>query len=178
MRADTARKRSTAFNIMPHHKQIISWLNDAHSMERSLVNVLENHRKDAAEFPDMRTRLEQHLDETRRHVEMVEECLRQLGEKPSMSKGMMGAVMGKVQGVATGMFRDEMIKNALADYSAEHLEIASYRSLIAAAEELGLSDVARICSEILRDEEAMAGWLEERIPEITRLTLQKHGAGV
>lgn len=163
---------------MPHHKQLISWLNDAHSMERSLVNVLEKHCKDAAEFPDLRARTEQHLNETRRHVEKVEECLRQLGEKPSMSKGVMGTVMGKVQGVATGMFRDEMIKNALGDYAAEHLEIASYRSLIAAAEELGLPDVARICSEILREEEAMAGWLEDHIPEITRLTLQKHGAGV
>jgi ferritin-like metal-binding protein YciE len=55
------------------------------------------------------------------------------------------------------------------------MEIACYRSLIAAAEELGEPEIARICGEILKQEEAMSAWLAQRIPAITRMTLQTAG---
>ncbi len=70
------------------------------------------------------------------------------------------------------------MKNFLSDYAAEHFEIACYTSLIAAAEELGHPQIAAICRDILRDEEAMAQWLKENIPEITRLYLQHQTARV
>lgn len=154
-------------------EQLVTWLNSAYSMEKSLVQVLENHAKDAEDLPEVRQRDEQHIQETRRHADLVEQCLGILGEKPSTMKSAMGNLMGKVQGASSGMHRDELVKNFLSDYAAEHFEIACYRSLIAAAEELGQPEIARICTEILRDEERMAAWLEERIPEVTRMHLQQ-----
>ncbi len=157
----------------PIEKQLIAWLNDAYAMETSLAKVLQNHAKDANDFPEVRARDEQHLEETRRHAEQVAQCLAYFGEKPSAMKGMMGTVMGKVQGVATGMFGDEVMKNFLSDYAMEHFEIACYRSLIAAAEEAGRPEVAKICGDILKEEEAMAEWLAQRIPDIARMSLQQ-----
>lgn len=142
-------------------------------MERSLIQVLQNHAKDARDFPEIRARDELHLAQTKEHAEKIAECLRLCGEKPSAMRAATGTVMGRVEGAMTGMFRDELIKNFLADYAAEHMEIACYKSLIAAATELGRNDVADICREILRDEEAMAAWLEERIPDVTRVVLQR-----
>lgn len=159
---------------MSPKEQLTTWLNSAYSMEHSLEKVLKNHAKDAKDHPEIRQRDEQHIEETRRHAELVKQCLEILGEKPSTMKSAMGNVMGAVQGATTGMFRDEIVKNFLADYASEHFEIACYRSLIAAAEEMGQPEIARICGEILRDEEAMARWLEERIPDVTRMTLQQH----
>lgn len=153
--------------------QLTTWLNSAYSMEKSLIQVLENHAKDAKDLPDVRHRDEQHIQETRRHAELVEQCLALLDEKPSTMKSAMGNVMGMVQGASTGMHRDELVKNFLSDFAAEQFEIACYRSLIAAAEELDQPEIARICGEILRDEERMAEWLEERIPEVTRMHLQQ-----
>lgn len=161
---------------MSRNEQLITWLNSAYSMEQSLAKVLENHAKDAKDHPEIRRRDEQHLAETRRHAERVKECLDILGSKPSAMKSAMGSVTGAVQGASTGMFKDEIVKNFLSDYSAEHFEIACYRSLIAAAEDLGQPQVASICREILRDEEAMAKWLEERIPSVTRMFLQQQHA--
>lgn len=161
---------------MTDNQQLIAWLNDAYAMERSLANVLENHAKDAADFPEIRDRLEQHRQETEHHVKLVEQCLGILGEKPSTTKAAMGSVMGKVQGAATGMFRDEIVKNFLADFSAEHLEIASYTSLIAAARELGQPRIAEICEEILEEEVETADWLRERIAEVTVQTLRQRAA--
>jgi ferritin-like metal-binding protein YciE len=88
-------------------------------------------------------------------------------------KSAIGNITGVVQGASTGMFKDEIVKNFLADYSAEHFEIACYTSLIAAAEELAQPQIAAICRDILRDEQAMAQWLEDNIPQITRMYLQR-----
>lgn len=156
----------------PERQQLIAWLNDAHAMELSLAKVLENHAKDADRLPDIRTRDEEHLAETREHARKLERCLEHLGaEKPSAMKNAIGTVMGKMQGAMSGPFGDEIMKNALSDYAAEHMEIACYRSLIIAAEEIGEVQVARICNEILADEESMAQWLEQKLPEITRMSL-------
>lgn len=163
-------------NDSPQHKQLIAWLNDAYAMERSLAKVLENHAKDAEDYPEIRERDEQHLAETRRHAEKVEQCLSLLGEKPSTVKGLMGSAMGTVQGAATGMFGDEIMKNFISDFAAEHMEIASYLSLVAAAEELGETEVARICREILAEEQAMADWLKEHMPVIARMSVQQAAA--
>jgi ferritin-like metal-binding protein YciE len=158
---------------MTQIEQLTTWLNSAYSMEQNLAKVLENHANDAKDFPEIQERLQEHLDETRAHAERVEECLGILGQKPSAVKSAFGNVMGMVQGASTGMFRDEMVKNFLADYASEHFEIACYRSLVAAADELEQSEIADICTEIMADEEAMASWLEEQIPDVTRMLLQQ-----
>lgn len=154
-------------------EQLIAWLNDAYSMEKGLAKNLANHAKDAEDFPEVKARTEQHIAETERHAEQVARCLALLGEKPSALKDAVGNIMGTVQGAASGMFRDELVKNVLTDYAAEHFEIAAYTSLIAAAEALGHPEIAEICTGILEEEEAMAEFLLECIPEITRLSLQQ-----
>ena len=161
---------------MDQNEQLITWLRDAHAMEQSLASVLERHIKEAADFPDIRERLSQHLDETRRHAQHVEECLRSLDATPSTIKSIAGTFMGAVQGLSTAVFQDELVKNALAEYAMEHFEIACYSSLIAAADEAGLTEIASTCGEILREEVAMVAWLEDQIPAITRLFLHQSAA--
>ncbi len=159
---------------MTHVEQLTTWLNSAYAMEQSLAKVLENHANDAKEHPEIRSRIEEHIIETRGHADRVRECLELLGEKPSAVKSAMGNLMGTLQGVSTGMFRDELVKNVLSDCSAEHFEIACYRSLIAAAEEAGKPEIAEICASILEEEEAMAAWLEEQVEPVTRMVLHQH----
>ncbi len=152
---------------MPHKDLYLSWLNDAYSMERSLEQVLEHRIKDAKDHPHIQQRDQQHLEETRRHAELIKDCIERNGGDVSSLKSGMSQIMGKFQALSTGMAKDELIKNCLADYAAEHFEIASYTSLIAAAEQLGDQETARICREILRDEENMANWLKQQIPSVT-----------
>ena len=85
-----------------------------------------------------------------------------------MVKDFVGKLMASAQGVM-GMFAgDEVMKGVLANYAFEHLEIASYRILVAAAEHVGDQETAAVCREILLEEEAMAAWLLERIEPTTR----------
>ncbi|HSH82089.1 MAG TPA: DUF892 family protein, partial [Herpetosiphonaceae bacterium] len=122
---------------MAHNELYLAWLNDAYGLEQSLVQTLERHVKDAKDHPQIEARLQQHLEETRRHADLVESCIVRLGSSTSSIKSGMSTIMGVVQGISTGPAKDELIKNALADYSAEHFEIASYTSLISAAQSLG-----------------------------------------
>lgn len=147
---------------------LVTWLNDAHAMEKSIAQSLKNHAHDAKHHPVMNARLERHLEETRHHAELVKGCVERLGGHVSALKSGMSAVMGTVSGVATTPAKDELVKNLLADSAAERLEIASYQGIITAADEIGDSETARICRQILREEEEMSEWLEQQLPSAVR----------
>lgn len=142
-------------------------------MELSLAAVLQQHIKDARDYIEIRERLEQHLQETRRHADRMRTCLEQLGESPSAVKSWAGGVVGTIQGASTGMFRDELVKNTIADYAMEHFEMGCYSALAAAAQATDLNEIARTCREIFGEEAEMADWLEEQIPAVTRNQLQQ-----
>lgn len=135
--------------------------------------VLERHAREAEQLPALREQLELHRQQTREHAHRLEECLGSLGATGSLTKDLSAGIMGALQSMGTALFRDEIVKNALAEYAMEHFEIACYSSLIAAAEDAGLVDVAHTCSDILREETRMALWLEDEIPKITRAYLQQ-----
>ncbi len=65
-----------------------------------------------------------------------------------------------------------MPKNCLAAHAYEGLEIASYRSILGAAEELGMTDLRTMCERFIREEQEMANFLFEHLPEITRQYLR------
>lgn len=156
---------------MEHTQQIITWLKDAHALEQGLENILQTHIAEAQSAPELQERLRQHLEETRQHRTRVAAALSSLGESPSRLKSMAGGLVGMVEGMSTAMFRDMLIKNIIADYTMEHFEIACYRTLRVAANEAGHPAIASMCEEILRDETAMAEWLEEQLPDMTRAHL-------
>ncbi|HEX7184538.1 MAG TPA: ferritin-like domain-containing protein [Thermoanaerobaculia bacterium] len=159
---------------------LLSWLNDAYSMERGQIQVLENHVNDVRDKnPEAFQKLAEHLEKTRMHADRVEQCVARLGGSTSSVKTAMGTIAGFFQGRSTGAAPDELVKNALSDYAAEHFEIACYRALIAGARALGQNEVVQICEEILRDEEDMARWLERQLPLMVQEYLgQTAAAGV
>lgn len=156
---------------MDRKDHLISWLNDAYSMEQALIPILENHAEDAKDHPELQRRIQRHVEETRRHAELVESCVKRLGEETSTTKNILGSMFGTMQSVATGMFNDELVKNALMDYATENFEIASYNALMIAATELGDQQTADVCREILHDEMNMADFLRNNMPTVVRETL-------
>src|SRR5436190_17521016 len=109
---------------MAHQDLFMAWLNDAYGMENSLVQVLQNHAKDAQDHPQMQAKIQEHLDKTRQHAELVKGCVERLGGSTSALKTGMANIMGVVQGLSTGAAEDELVKNGIADYAAENFEIA------------------------------------------------------
>ncbi len=157
---------------MAHQDLLKAWLKDAYSMEVALVPILENHAKDAKDYPEFQQRINQHVAETKQHAQMVKDCLNRLGEQPSAVKSAVGGMFGAVQSVATGPFKDELVKNGLTDYAAENFEIASYNALIYAAQEMGDQETARVCEQIRDQEQDMADWLDEHLSVAVQDTIR------
>src|SRR5436309_390780 len=105
---------------------IISWLNDAYAMEHSLINTLEGHAKDAREHPQVQSVIERHVEATKRHADLVQQCVQRLGGDTSLLKAGMTKMMGVVQGAGSNVLgakeQDTLVKNALAEDASEHFE--------------------------------------------------------
>lgn len=155
---------------------VIAWLNDAHAMEKALVQVLEHRVKDAEGYPETQAMDQQHLEETKRHADLVKGCIEQLGGNVSMVKSVLGTMFGAAQAPMTGFARDEIVKNALMDYAAEHFEVASYQALIAAATDIGETQIAATCEQIMREDQAMADRIEQNLPSIVTTRMRELAA--
>jgi ferritin-like metal-binding protein YciE len=158
---------------MAHREMFMAWMKDAYAMEVNLIEVLERRVDDARGHPEIQTKIMQHLEETRRHADMIKTRIEALGDETSSIKSGMSKLAGMFQGMGTKPAHDTLIKNSLADYAAEHFEIASYKALVAGAKEMGDKETADICGQIIKDEESMAKFLEKNLPTTVQETIQK-----
>jgi ferritin-like metal-binding protein YciE len=152
---------------------LVDWLRDAHAMEKHAEQVLSNTASRIENYPELRTQIERHLQETRRQADLVRRCLERHNGSTSTVKDTAGRVIGFAQAMSGLFAEDEIVKASMGSYVFEAMEIAAYRSLIAAAEACGDQETKRVCEGILREEEAMAHWLDEHLPGITRKYLAR-----
>jgi ferritin-like metal-binding protein YciE len=134
---------------------LMEQLADLHSAEQQLVAALPGVASSAS-TPELKTAIEQHLEETRGHVRRLEEAFSQLGTSipKEHCAGMEGLLKeGKNIMKAQG---DPAAKDAAliaAAQRVEHYEIAGYGTARTLAGQLGHDDIERLMNETL-DEEA------------------------
>ena len=154
-------------------KYVDQWLRDAHAMEKQAETILKGQTSRIENYPELAARMETHLTETRSQRERLEACMERRDTSTSGVKDVSAQFTAMMQNFS-GMFAgDEIVKGVLASYSFEHMEIASYRILAAAAETEGDMQTAQLCREICLEEEAMADWLKDNIDSITSQYLRR-----
>ncbi|URQ60474.1 DUF892 family protein [Pantoea alhagi] len=152
---------------MTYQENYLSWLRDAHAMEKQAEEMLEKMSSRLEHYPDLKARLQQHIEETRQQQQMLQQVIDRQDTSSSTMKDMMGKVAAMGQAVG-GMFAsDEVVKGAISGYVFEQFEIACYTSLIAAAELAGDSEGARVFEQIREQEKAMADWALNHLPDVT-----------
>ena len=152
-------------------EHLIDWLRDAHAMEQQAETMLQEQATRLTDYPELRQRVTEHIDETTWQRQQLEACLQRLGASPSTLKDVTGKLMAFGQGLG-GMFAsDEVVKGIMAGYVFENMEIASYTVLIAAADLAGDQQTKTVCEQIIVQEKAMAAWLLEHLPATTRTFL-------
>lgn len=151
----------------------LDWLRDAHAMEAQAETMLTSQIGRLESYPDLKMRMEQHLRETEAQRNALGDLLESLGEDRSVMKDTMGKLMAAGQGLSGLFVADEVMKGSLASYTFEQMEIASYTTLIAGAEAVGEPQAAQVLSGILAEEQAMAAWLAENLPGLTRSFLAR-----
>jgi ferritin-like metal-binding protein YciE len=132
----------------------IDELKDIYNAENQLVKALPKMAK-AASSDELRTGFEQHLEQTRGHVQRLEQIFKALGEKPSgkKCKGMEGLV-AEGQEMMDEDFEDDLMDAALisAAQRVEHYEIAAYGTVRTYAELLGEENAATLLEQTLQEE--------------------------
>jgi ferritin-like metal-binding protein YciE len=163
---------------------VVRYLNEAYANERRLALSLAAHAE-ATTRPAYAQRLRDHLRETRAHAAKVEQRIRRLGGTPETisipapeglvdklesAQGVVqratAAVQHSLHAVRRTGEQELMLENARAEFREEAQEIATYRALGGLARAVGDGETARLAGEILRDEERMASYLGELIPEL------------
>lgn len=159
---------------MPESREwLVQWLRDAHAMEEQAETMLNGQLSRLDNYPELSDRIRLHVEETREQAARLKACLDGLDEGSSTMKDVGGKLMATAQSLS-GMFAgDEVMKGSLASYTFEHMEIASYTILIAAAQSLGEMEIARVCEQNLREEVAMAEWLQKNLPSTTEQFLSR-----
>lgn len=157
-------------------ESLVAWLKDARAAEKAAIDILGNQDERIESYPDLHQKVREHLQVSRRQAERLEEQIQRLGGSSSTIKEGTAKFLGNIAALTNASAHDEAVKSVISNYAYEHFEIASYRSLVATAEAAGEEETRRVCEEILREEEAMAAWLEGYLPEVTRDYLQRLGS--
>jgi len=132
-------------------------LKDLLHAENQLVKALPKMAK-AANSEDLRTAFEEHLEQTKGHVERLNQMFEMLGEKAKAKpcKGMAGLVQEGQEVITEGKQREDAPADLAligAAQRVEHYEIAAYGTARAIAEQMERSDIAKLLEQTLKEEE-------------------------
>jgi ferritin-like metal-binding protein YciE len=120
---------------------------------------------DACNSPELKNAFREHLNQTKQHVDRLEQIFKKLGESPKGEtcegmKGLLkeGEAMMKMKG------EPEVIDAGLiaAAQRVEHYEIAGYGTVRTYAELIGEADAVRLLERTLQEEEEA----DEKLTEI------------
>lgn len=140
----------------PLEELLVDELKDLYSAENQMVKALPRMAK-AAGSPELRRAFERHLEETRRHVDRLDQISNQLDVRLTgkRCKGMSGLIDEGKEMIAEDLEQDALDAGLIgAAQKIEHYEIAGYGTARTHAEMLGYNKVARLLQQTLNEEGA------------------------
>ena len=155
----------------------VTGLQNAHAVEQQALTMIDRQLDRIVNYPEIAGRLRSHRIETEQQMARLDEILRSLNSSNSAIKDMALNFMGNMAAHGNVMAADEILKDQMINYAFENFEVASYRSLIAMAEAGDFTDAAALLRETLSEEESMAAWVLETLPELTLKYVGLRSAG-
>jgi len=155
----------------------ITGLRNQHAIENQAVELLERQIGRLENYPEMANRMRQHLDESKQQAVRIEELLAGLNTSHSTLKDMVTSFMGNIAALGHAVASDEVVKNTFANYAFEHYEIAAYQGLLVVAEAAGQQGSASVLQQSLKEEQAMAQWIEDQLKPTMLRYVGRYAAG-
>ena len=136
---------------------LVEEMQDLLHAEGQLVKALPKMAK-AAHDVKLKRAFESHLEQTKGHVERLNQAFELLGAKAKAKpcKAMQGLVEEGSETITEGKDKEEEIADlalVAAAQKVEHYEISGYGTLRALAEHLGQTKVAKLLAQTLAEEE-------------------------
>jgi ferritin-like metal-binding protein YciE len=138
------------------HDAFMAELRDVYDAEKQIIKALPKMAK-AATSPELRAAFQDHLEETRGHVERLERAFTSLDEKAKGKRcdGVAGILEEGASTMTENLDEPTMDASLISGgHRVEHYEMAAYGTLIAWARVMGLADVADLLQETLDEEKA------------------------
>ena len=145
----------------------VTGLQNAHAVEQQALALIDRQLDRMVRYPEIADRLRMHRGETEVQMRRLDEILREFNSSSSGWKDMALNFMGNMAALGNVLAADEVLKDQIINYAFENFEVASYRSLIAMAEAGDFPTATALLRETLREEEAMAAWVLDTLPDIT-----------
>jgi ferritin-like metal-binding protein YciE len=155
-------------------KQLDKYLADAHAIEEQAAKLLQKAPKQAG-AEELATAFEEHLEQTRRHSELIEQRLEARGGSTSAIKDAALRLGALNLGMFLKAQTDTPAKLAAFAYAFEHLEVASYELLKRVAARAADEQTVSMADEILLDERATAGRVHSLFDHALEASLQEAG---
>lgn len=163
----------------PLVERLIAFIEDAYVMEEQIAQTLRRHiEQGSAAPPEVQRRMQQHLAETELQAKRMRQRLEAYGRDPSALKTTGGQIMGTLMGLLGAVRPDTLARNMRDDYVTEHLEIAAYTLLIAAARAADDQETIKAAEASLREEVVMAEFLSHHLPEALFRSLEQEGLAI
>jgi ferritin-like metal-binding protein YciE len=146
-------------------KLLVIELKDIYNAEQQMVKALPKMAK-AAASDDLRTAFEEHLEQTKGHVERIEQAFRQLdlparGKKCSAMEGLITEGKELIEEYEPDHVLDAGLIGAA--QKVEHYEIAAYGTARTHAEILGHQGIVELLERTLEEEKQT----NERLTELS-----------
>jgi ferritin-like metal-binding protein YciE len=156
----------------------VTGLQNVHAVEQQALALIDRQLDRLVRYPEIAERLRSHRLETEDQIRRLEDILQSLGERPSGLKDMALSMMGNIAAMSHVMAADEVLKNHLVNAAFENFEVASYTSLVALGEAGGYPTATALLQDTLKEEIAMAAWVQDSLPDLTRKYVQlRYGGG-
>ncbi len=145
----------------------VTGLQNAHAVEQQALSLIDRQLDRLVRYPELADRLRLHRTETQQQIARLNDILASLGETHSTLKDLALGFMGNMAALGNTLAPDEVLKINFVNFAFENFVIASYRSLITLAEASSLPTATALLETTLAEEQAMASWIEERLPDLT-----------
>ena len=149
-------------------------LKDTYDAEKQIVKALPKMVK-AASTPELQKAFEAHLEQTKGHVQRLEQIFQGLGEEPKAKKcdGMRGILEEGEKVVSEGSEGPVRDAGLIAGAQrVEHYEMAVYGSLKTWAEQLNDEQAAQLLEETLNEEKKA----DQKLTQIAEQTVNQQAA--
>ena len=158
------------------HDAFLDELRDVYDAEKQITKALPKMVK-AASSTDLQNAFEAHLEETRGHVDRLEQVFESLDERArgKHCDGIAG-ILDEGKSAMEEDFEDTAMDAVLiaSAQRVEHYEMAAYGSLVAWAEAMGHTKAASLLQQTLK-EEKMA---DEKLTSIAEGGINRQAAGI
>lgn len=159
------------------HDLFVTGLKNAHGVEHQALALIDRQLDHLANYPEVAEMLRRHRGETEQQISRIDEILAGFDAKPSAIKDLGLSISGNMAALAHVFAPDEILKNNFANYAFENFEIASYTGLLTLAELGNFSSQQSLLQESLAEEQRMARWVLDSLPELTRKYVGLRAAG-